>query len=405
MRKLFHIVLIVLVLIPMLVVPEEVQAKTLGALKKELSDLENKYNQAQQEEEETKNKIEETEKRIQEIEKTVKQIEENISTLSKEIEELKVKIEEKNSEIKKVINFTQRSSGESAYLEYAFGAKDFTDFIYRVSVAEQLTRYNDQLIKDFESLIEQNNKKEIEMKAQREDLKKEKEKQREELSKLGTRLGEISMVKMSATEELQLQREAISTLESIGCQDNEDIKTCGTDILPSDTALWRPIQSGYVVSEYGYRLNPATFVYELHEALDMTQSGHVPIYSSANGTVIGLRHRSSCGGNMVFILHTINGVKYTTEYAHLREINVSIGDVVTKNTQIGVMGGDPSREYWDKCSTGQHLHFGIARGHYLKDYYNWYTFIANTFDPRDVVNFPWTGGATDYFKDRVTRYK
>lgn len=404
MRKLFHMTLIILILIPMLVVPEEAKAKTLGELRKELSDLENKYNQSQQEEEETKNKMDATEKRIQEIEKSVQKMEEEIVNLNKEIIDLKKKIEEKNIEIKKIINFTQRSNGESAYLEYAFGAKNFTDFIYRVAVTEQLTRYNDALIEEFETLIDQNNQKEKELELKKEQLKKEKEKQKEELSKLGARLGEISMIKMGAAEELQLQREAISILENLGCKDHEDIKTCGRDVLPSDTALWRPIQNGYVVSEYGYRLNPATLVYELHEALDVSQSGYVPIYSAANGTVIGMRHQSSCGGNMVFILHTINGVKYTTEYAHLREIHVSIGQVVTKNTQIGVMGGDPSREYWDRCSTGQHLHFGIAKGHYLKDYYNWYTFIANTFDPREVVNFPWTGGATDYFQDRITKY-
>ena len=29
---------------------------------------------------------------------------------------------------------------------------------------------------------------------------------------------------------------------------------------------------------------------------------------------------------------------------------------------------------------------------------------ANTYDPRKTVNFPWSGGATDYFKDRTTMY-
>ena len=45
-----------------------------------------------------------------------------------------------------------------------------------------------------------------------------------------------------------------------------------------------------------------------------------------------------------------------------------VGDYVDQNTQIGVMGGNPSVTYWDKCTTGTHLHFSVARGLYLKDY-------------------------------------
>lgn len=219
-----------------------------------------------------------------------------------------------------------------------------------------------------------------------------------------------------------MQKEAIAVLENMGCADDESIDTCGSippvnggssspgtgsnpiGQLPAGTSFLRPIIEGYVTSEYGYRLNPATGVYELHEALDVSQSGTVPIYPTADGVVIGTRYRSNCGGNMIFIIHTVNGQKYTTEYAHLRRIDVSVGQVVTQDTQIGIMGGDRNLEWWDKCSTAQHLHFGIAYGHYLKDYMGWSEFIANTYDPRETVNFPWSGGATDYFKDRTTMY-
>lgn len=403
MKKIFHIVLIVSLLIPTLVVPIEAQAKTLGDLKRELDALEEKYNNAQKEEEETKEKIEINNATINEIEKNVAQMEKDIEKLSEEIKQLNEDIKEKDKEIKKIMNFVQVSNGESAYLEYAFGAKDFTDFIYRVSVSEQLANYNEQLIKDFEKMIQDNKNKQEEMKKKSEELAKEKERLRVEVAKLGERLNEISFIKMDTDEEIELQREAIKALEDMGCTDSQDINNCGNR-LPSDTSFLRPIESGYVTSEYGYRCLDWLGC-SLHEALDMSNSNwYVPIYSAANGTVIGTRYRSSCGGNMIFILHTINGRKYTTEYAHLRTINVSIGQTVTKNTIIGTMGGNASTEYWDSCSQQQHLHFGIATGHYLKDYYDWNTFLANTFDPRDVVNFPYTGGTVDEFWDRYTRY-
>lgn len=404
MRKTVHITLIFLLIIPMLVVPIEVQAKTLGDLRVELNELEAKYNKSQQEEEETKDKIDFNKTKIKEIEANVTQMEKDVKRLSEEIVALDEKIKEKDKEIKKIMSFLQVSSGESAYLEFAFGAKDFTDFIYRVSVSEQLATHNEKLINEFETMIKNNKNKQEEMKKKKEDLAVEKEKLNAEVAKLGEKLNEISFIKMDTGDEIELQREAINVLENMGCKDSEDINSCGRGMLPSDTSFWRPIESGYVTSEYGFRCLDWLGC-SLHEAMDMSNSNrYVPIYAAANGTVIGTRVRSSCGGNMIFILHNINGQKYTTEYAHLRTIDVSVGQVVTKNTQIATMGGDENTEYWDSCSKQQHLHFGIATGHYLKDYYSWNTFLANTFDPRNIVNFPYTGGSVDPFYDRITKY-
>ena len=387
-----------------LMMPECVHAKTLGELKAELNAEEEKYKNAEKEETETQNKIELNNKTIDEIEKNVSQMEKDLVTLSEEIQKLNEQIEEKDRELKKIVNFFQKTQGESAYLEYAFGAQDFTDFIYRVSVSEQLAKYNEKLIEESEKLIKQNKKYQEEMETKKAELAKEKERLNTEVSKLGDKLEEISFIKIDAAKEIDMQREAIRVLESTGCKDNENIDTCGNK-LPPDTAFLRPIISGYVTSEYGYRISPINGNPELHEALDMSNSNRtVPIYAAANGIVIGMISRSSCGGNMLFILHTINGEKYTTEYAHLRTIDVSIGQVVTKNTQIATMGGDPNTEWWDGCSTQQHLHFGIAHGHYLKDYYSWSTFLSNTFDPRTIVNFPYTGGNVDPFADRFTKY-
>ena len=76
-------------------------------------------------------------------------------------------------------------------------------------------------------------------------------------------------------------------------------------------------------------------------------------------------------------------------------------DVVTKDTQIAVMGGYPRIETWDTCSTGTHLHFAINTGLYLKDYSSWSSYVSHTLNPRTIVNFP-SGGS--YFYDRTTKY-
>ena len=68
---------------------------------------------------------------------------------------------------------------------------------------------------------------------------------------------------------------------------------------------------------------------------------------------------------MLYIQHIVNGTRYTSGYFHLSHINVRVGDMVTQNTVIGGVGGNPGIEWWDGCSTGTHLHLQLAYGLYL----------------------------------------
>ena len=61
------------------------------------------------------------------------------------------------------------------------------------------------------------------------------------------------------------------------------------------------------------------------------------------------------------------------------------------------MGGSPSIETWDSCSTGQHLHFAISEGMFT----TWAKARANLVNPITVVNFPKLH--TTWY-DRVTKF-
>ena len=104
---------------------------------------------------------------------------------------------------------------------------------------------------------------------------------------------------------------------------------------------------------------------------------------------------------MIFIHHHVNGKYYTSLYMHLRTINVSKGDTVTKNTIIGYSGGD-STTPWDSCTTGAHLHFTMLNGLVGTDYKAWSSsFYSNLINPRTKVNFPALGKS---FEDRLSAY-
>ena len=64
--------------------------------------------------------------------KKIKRLEEEIHNLNKEIENGKKEIKEKSLQTKQLFEYLQVANGENAYLEYAFGADNMTDFICQV---------------------------------------------------------------------------------------------------------------------------------------------------------------------------------------------------------------------------------------------------------------------------------
>lgn len=406
MKKTVNLFLILSVLVPSLVLPNDIGAKTLRDLRNELDKMEAEYKNNVEKKKLTEAQIRNIHSSINNIGVEIDNMQKKINDLSNEIVVLNENIESKDKEIKDIVNFVQVSNGESAYLEYAFGAQSFTDFIYRMAISEQLAKYNQSLMSEYNKMIDNNNKKVKEMNSRTVDLNKKQVNLSGEIKKLGSHLSELIDVNISVEEEIKLQRNAIKLYQDMGCKLDENIKTCGRDKLPPGTAFFRPVVVGKIGgprSEFGYRVHPTSGKWQLHAAVDIgtNYSTNVPIYSSGDGMVIAVTKRSSCGGNMVYVHHNIKGKYYTTMYAHLQRIDVEPKQVVTRNTQIGIMGGSPSLTPWDKCTTGLHLHFQIANGLYLKDYKSFAEFTARSFDPRKIVNFP---GGTKWFTDRMVKY-
>lgn len=398
-RKLICIMFTLLILTVPIITNKPVEAKTLADLKKELEDAKTKYNNTKQEQKNTENKMNNINSSIKQAQSDMEQTSLDIEKINNEINELNIEIETKEKEIKKIINFYQVSNGESAYMEYIFGANDFTDMIYRSAVVEELSRYNDKLIEEFNNQIDENKKKQEELRKKQEELKQKQAALEKEYSELGSKLEDLVDIKVDEEEAIKVQEEIIKMYADKGCKDNEDILTCGKKVLPPDTKLWRPLTSGYISSNFGNRCFNGGCDY--HTGIDIGTPSGTPVYATANGTVAALTYKYHCGGNMIFIHHNVNGTHYTSVYMHLQSINVSKGDTVTKNTVIGYSGGGSSTP-WDSCTTGPHLHFTLLSGLVGTDYRAWSsTFYAKLLNPRSYVNFPALGRR---FEDRLSAY-
>lgn len=85
----------------------------------------------------------------------------------------------------------QLSNGEKSYLEYIFKATSFTDFIHRISVVEQLSKYNKEQINEMKSLIKQNNELKDKLAKDIESEQKNRDTLQEKMFELGSRIDEL----------------------------------------------------------------------------------------------------------------------------------------------------------------------------------------------------------------------
>ena len=400
MRKKFNILLIILLLI---FITPNVNAKTLRDLKNELASIKEKKGQNETKKALTEQEIDEVNNNISKIVNQINQSEETIKNLTNEIHELNESIQNKELEIKEIIHFLQISNGENAYLEYIFGSKNITDFIFRSAVSGQLVSYNDNLIDEYNATIEKNKNKQAELKTEMENLTIKQKAFEEEKAKLNDELRDLDSESVDIDAEIKAQEKIVDYYEkTLGCKLDEDINSCGK--VPYSGKFLRPVQSGRITSPFASRCywnqSQGRNICEYHYGVDIS-GGDTTVYAAAPGTVAGILWYQRCGGNMLFIHHNVGGIYYTTGYYHLKTVNVSVGQYVDQNTAIAIMGGDSSTFSYDKCSTGRHLHFSVATGLYLQDYSAWSTYEARNINPASVVNFP---GYGVWFANRITRY-
>ncbi len=371
-----------LMIIINVMISTKVEAKTLNSMQSDLDSLIEKKSKADNGVKLTEGEITSINNEIISINNSIKQAGIDIEKAEEDIKTTEKNIEEKNEEIKSIVNYLQISNGESAYLEYISGSKDFTDFIYRSAIAEQLSDYNDKMIAEYNDLIVKLKQKQKDLAKKQETLEANKDKLNSKISTLKAQLSEYQEEGTTIEEDIADLKKAINYYKNLGCKPDQDVSTC---IETPYADGWKyPLMKGMVTSEYtGYSIRHDWSGGGGHHGIDL--SG-VPegtnVYAAAPGRVARIVYGSSCGGNMVFINHTVNGKKYTTVYMHLKYIasGISVGKTVYDTTVIAGMGG---RSYgYDRCTTGVHLHFGMASG------WSEISFNAHSFNPRNLIKFP-----------------
>ncbi len=339
--------------------------------------------------------VAEIEEKIKSIQSEIKTLQQEITNLQAEIDKANIEIEKKTAQSKKLIEYYQVSNGENSYLEYVFGATSITDMIYRMSVVEQLTEYNDNLMKELQNLIEQNKIRQTELDQKQKDLNAKQKELEEEQAKIEKDTAAIKESMPSVEQQIKSAQANVKYYKSLGCGQNEDILQCqyrieqarssssggssGGGSIPSTNGFYRPMEYGYVTQGYGG--------YGGHLGVDLSSSNKsIPIYPIANGQVF-FKGYDCYGALVVKIKHNYNGRYIYSTYAHMRSFgNISKGQYISYATSIGNMGSTG----W---STGPHLHLEITTCDWnAGGGCSYATYKKSTINPFSLISIPskWT---------------
>ena len=395
MKKITYLIVVVFLLV--LIIPSKIEAKTLQDMYDQLADLQTKYNNNKNSKNLTQSQINQLNGEITTISATIEKTRKEIKQAEIDIENSKTKIADKKVETDGLIQFLQVSNGGNIYLEYLFDAENYTDFIYRYEVVKQLTNYNSDLIDELEALILDLQAKEKELSEKTVKLENDRQELTKKVNTLSYSLANFESEGVDIEEDIADLKKVIKVYEDMGCSRNQDITTCAASI---NAFGWKyPMAKGCVTSEYtGFNQRLDYSGGGGHHAIDLDCVGEgTNVYAAADGTIARIAFYD-CGGNAVYITHTVNGKKYTSVYMHLLKIasGMYVGKVVTDQTVIGYVGGwstSTANGGYDRCTTGAHLHFGVAEGH------NAWDFNSYSINPREIFSFPslvYNGGGYFY---------
>lgn len=388
-------------------------AESINSMQQQLQELEQKNQEYQDILDKTQSDINEKEEynkalvsKIEVLDDKIALTRESISDLNDSIEEKQKDIDKANEDIDGQLDTlcerlrTIYMAGNASDIEIIFGAKDFSDFIDKVSLVQTLSSYDKELIDGINVKLEKITEQKTALEEDKTELEKQQTSLEEDQAEFNKLLEEneetlrnlyaSNQNAKDALEDAAFESEEIenqikayyraqqekaaqhssnsgnSGSGSSGSENSGGNSSGGGSSTPSQPqvpSITPPTTSGFVWPSPGYYTLTSEMWEDrgyLHGGIDIGVPMGSTIVAAESGTVVasynGCPHNwgkyGSCGcgggyGNYVFIDH---GNGKLTVYAHLTNAIVSTGQTVSKGQTIGYSGSTGH-------STGPHLHY------------------------------------------------
>lgn len=134
--------------------------------------------------------------------------------------------------------------------------------------------------------------------------------------------------------------------------------------LGNSGPLLRPV-TGYVTSNFGWRIHPIYHYWGLHDGTDFHAPCGTPLRAAGNGKVISEYFQTAWGNRLILDLGRVNGHGVSVIYNHLSAYSVRTGDTVKRGDTVGLAGTTG----W---STACHLHFTVMVDGKPQNPMNWF---------------------------------
>ncbi len=131
--------------------------------------------------------------------------------------------------------------------------------------------------------------------------------------------------------------------------------------------LYKPVKSGFIPTKGNTAFGVQRSDTHFHRGIDIGAPMGTPVHAAAPGVVVhSIKTPGTVGfrgyGKVVVIQHPN---KLYTLYSHLSRVDVNVGDAVTPDTVIGLVGDscDTSEDASNRCDN-THLHFEVSKRAY-----------------------------------------
>lgn len=306
---------------------------------------------------------------IQKLNDDLVQAEADLKKQEEELKALEDKLAESQSSMQERVKSIYMN-GDISYLEVIFNASTIDEFLSNFVFFEKIVEQdkstiatieeNKRLAKEkldelqatkskIEGLMANKEAQEEEVQAQEQEKNEMVATLQEDEASLQQMIREFQQESSSIEAEIQAiyakQEEAKKQADSGGSSGSDDNDSGYTSPTYSGNGQfgWPLSIHGTLSSDYGYRGS------EFHTGIDLAAGYGTAVLAAESGTVILVKRLTTSYGHYVVIDH---GSGYSTLYAHMSSINVSVGQSVSRGQQIGAVGSTGR-------STGNHLHFEV----------------------------------------------
>lgn len=294
-----------------------------------------------------------TEQQIALLEEKITKLEEAIVLKQEEIEEKQKEIDHNFEQYKKRLRATYMA-GQSSALSMLLGSSDFTDFLIRSEFVRVTAEHDEMLVQSLrddrialETAQEELETSKEEIEVERQELQVVKEEHEAVIASL-------SSIILDIEEEKAYYQQNKSKIDAEMAQAEKEVERIYELLKPqmSDTfvgGIWAWPLPGHTTITSTYADSGRS---DYHTGVDIAGGNCYgkSIVAANDGTVIFTQAGYSGYGHYVIVDH---GGGYSSLYAHMSSISVSVGQKVSRGTtEIGKVGATG----W---ATGPHLHFEV----------------------------------------------